>query len=97
MMWQDPIVAEVHQWREAHAARLNYDLGAMLKDIRQQRAQPGWPHLSSEKNQNSNHGTRYETSPTTKGARATPLPLWNPPSSCPRSKLRGVFRISYFA
>ena len=50
----------------------------------------------SVKNQNSNRGTRYETSPTTKGARATPLPLWNPPSSCPRSKLRGILRIKNF-
>ena len=54
-----------------------------------------WVLVSSDiiryENQNSNRGTRYETSPTTKGARATPLPLWNPPSSCPRSKLRGIF------
>jgi hypothetical protein len=48
-----------------------------------------------EKNQNSNRGTRYETSPTTKGARATPLLLWNPPPSCPRSKLRRIFSLKH--
>ncbi len=34
------------------------------------------------------------TSPTTKGARATPLPLWKPPLFCPRSKLRGILRFN---
>lgn len=39
-MWQDPIVGEVRQIREAHAAQFNYDLRAIylaLKEAEQKR------------------------------------------------------------
>jgi hypothetical protein len=32
-MWKDPIVEEVRNAREEHAARFNYDLKAIFKDI----------------------------------------------------------------
>ena len=35
-MWQDPIVEEVRQAREAYAARFNYDLQAMFRDLKEQ-------------------------------------------------------------
>ena len=35
-MWQDPIVEEVRQAREAYAARFNYDLQAMFHDLKEQ-------------------------------------------------------------
>jgi hypothetical protein len=35
-MWKDPIVAEVRQIRQAHAARFNYDLRAIVEDLKQQ-------------------------------------------------------------
>ena len=31
-MWQDPIVEEVRKIREAHAAKFNYDIKAIVKD-----------------------------------------------------------------
>jgi hypothetical protein len=35
-MWEDPIVAEVRQVREAHAAYFNNDLSAIYRDLKQQ-------------------------------------------------------------
>ena len=34
-MWTDPIVEELHRWREAHAARFQQDLHAIVEDLRQ--------------------------------------------------------------
>lgn len=33
-MWNDPIVAEVRKIREAHAAKFNYDLDAIYRDLK---------------------------------------------------------------
>jgi hypothetical protein len=38
-MWQDPIVAEVRQVREAHAARFDYDLQAIYRALKEQEDQ----------------------------------------------------------
>ncbi|MEM9804906.1 MAG: hypothetical protein AAF959_06475 [Cyanobacteria bacterium P01_D01_bin.56] len=38
-MWEDPIVAEVRQVREAYAATFDYDLQALFKDLKAQEAQ----------------------------------------------------------
>lgn len=35
-MWKDPIVEEVRQIRKEYAARFNYDLAAMCRDLRRQ-------------------------------------------------------------
>ena len=32
--WEDPIVAELHAVREAHAKKFNYDLDAIFKDFK---------------------------------------------------------------
>lgn len=37
-MWKDPIVEEVRGHREAHAAKFNYDLAAICRDLRRQQA-----------------------------------------------------------
>lgn len=37
----DPIVDEVRQIREAHAARFNYDLDAIFQDIKEQERKSG--------------------------------------------------------
>ena len=34
-MWQDPIIEELHKFREEHAARFNYDLDAIIKDLQE--------------------------------------------------------------
>lgn len=33
-MYQDPIVAAIHQYREEYARSLNYDLNAIFQDLR---------------------------------------------------------------
>ena len=35
-MWEDPIVNEVRKVRQAHAAKFNYDLGAIVEDLKKQ-------------------------------------------------------------
>lgn len=32
-MWEDPIVNELHQLREAHAVRFDYDIDAIFRDL----------------------------------------------------------------
>lgn len=39
-MWVDPIVEEVRRHREAHAAKFNFDLAAICRDLRQQPLAP---------------------------------------------------------
>lgn len=38
-MWKDPIVEEIRSHREAHAAKFEYDLAAICKDLRRQQAE----------------------------------------------------------
>jgi len=40
-MWKDPIVEEVRRIREAHAARFNYDLEAICRDLRKREQESG--------------------------------------------------------
>ena len=40
-MWNDPIVEEVRQAREAHAKKFNFDLQAIVADLKKQQAMGG--------------------------------------------------------
>ncbi len=40
-MWDDEILAEIHQIREKHAKELNYDVRAMCADWRRQQVEGG--------------------------------------------------------
>jgi hypothetical protein len=40
-MSEDPIVAEVRKIREAHAARFDYDLQAIFRDLKEQEEKSG--------------------------------------------------------
>jgi len=40
-MWEDPIVKEVRKVREAYAARFDYDLHAIYRDLKQQEKNSG--------------------------------------------------------
>jgi hypothetical protein len=42
-MKDDPIVAEVRKGRQEHAAKFNYDLDAIAKDIRSREGKDGEP------------------------------------------------------
>ncbi len=41
MTWSDPIVDEVRRARDAYAARFNYDLRAIFRDLKEQEKQSG--------------------------------------------------------
>ena len=34
-MWQDPIISELRKYREAHAAKYNYDLELIYKALKE--------------------------------------------------------------
>ncbi|AFZ58259.1 hypothetical protein H6G54_19790 [Anabaena cylindrica FACHB-243] len=35
-MWEDPIIQEIYQFREAHSSRFNNDLQAIYQDLKEQ-------------------------------------------------------------
>jgi hypothetical protein len=37
-MRKDPIVEEIHKFREAHARKFNYDIDAIFEDLRRKQA-----------------------------------------------------------
>jgi hypothetical protein len=41
MALKDPIVEEMRRIKEAHAARFNYDIGAMVKSLREEQKRSG--------------------------------------------------------
>ena len=41
MTWSDPIVDEVRRARDAYAARFNYDLRAIFRDLKEQEKRGG--------------------------------------------------------
>lgn len=45
-MWQDPIVAEVREIREAHAAQYNYDIRAIYAALKEAEEQSQRPKVS---------------------------------------------------
>jgi hypothetical protein len=40
-VWEDPIVEETRTARQEHAARFNYDLADICRDLKEQEAQGG--------------------------------------------------------
>jgi len=46
MTWQDLIVEEVRAIREAYAARFQYDLQAIYRDLKDQERQHEWQTVS---------------------------------------------------
>jgi hypothetical protein len=47
-MWKDPIVEEVRRVRNEHAARFNYDLKAIYRDLKEQERTSGRRHVRFE-------------------------------------------------
>ena len=45
-MFEDPIVAEIHQIRDEYARRFNYDLDAMFRDIQEKQSRSGRTYVS---------------------------------------------------
>ncbi len=48
-MDEDPIVAEVRKIREAYAAKFDYDIGAMLRDLRERYSKSGYQFVPAPK------------------------------------------------
>lgn len=46
MTWSDPIVDEVRRARDAYAARFNYDLRAIYRDLKEQEKRSGLKFVS---------------------------------------------------
>ena len=46
--WTDPIVDEVRRVRDAHAAKYNYDLRAIFRDLKAKEAASGRKYLRYE-------------------------------------------------
>ena len=52
-MWKDPIVEEVRKIRQQHAERFNFDLRAIVDDLRKQQEQSGRRYVRFEPRQPS--------------------------------------------
>ncbi len=51
--WTDPIVEEVRRVREAHAAKFNFDLRAIFRDLKAKEAASGRKYVNYERRQAS--------------------------------------------
>ena len=45
-MWEDPIVEEIHKFREEHAKKFNYNLEAIFKDLKEKEGKSGRKAIS---------------------------------------------------
>ncbi len=52
MIWSDPLVEEVRCARDAYAARFNYDLRAIVRDLKEQEKQGGRKLVSYARERN---------------------------------------------
>lgn len=50
MSWSDPIVDEVRRVRDAYAARFNYDLRAIFRDLKEKEKRSGRKVVSYAEN-----------------------------------------------
>lgn len=57
-MWKDPIVEEVRRIRQEHAKQFNYDLRAIVDDLRKQQEQTGRKYVRFEPRRPSETKTR---------------------------------------
>jgi hypothetical protein len=44
--WRDPIVEEIHRFREEYAKKFDYDLNRMFEDLRRRQEESGAPVVS---------------------------------------------------
>jgi hypothetical protein len=58
MTWSDPIVEEVRRSRDAYAARFNYDLRAIFRDLKEQEMRSGRKLISSDEIADSKQSLR---------------------------------------
>ncbi len=63
MAWQDPIVEEVRKARDAYAKQFNYDLDAMLRDLKAKERQSGRRVVSCPSKQATTHDQEVTVKP----------------------------------
>ena len=56
--WTDPVVEEIRQIRDAHAAKFNYDLRAIYQDLKAKEATSGRKYVNYEPRQVSDTVSR---------------------------------------
>ena len=78
MTWSDPIVDEVRRVRDAYAARFNYDLRAIYRDLKEQEQRSGRKVVSYAEG-----STRAESNRSQPPAGAAPVVCDNVPSQRP--------------
>ena len=54
-MWTDEIVQEIRKEREEHAARFNYDIEAIWRDLKEQERKSGRPVVSLQDQDREQH------------------------------------------
>jgi len=52
MLWKDSIIDEIHQIRETHAQKFNYDMWAIYKDLKTKEMKSEWKKVSRFKKPN---------------------------------------------
>jgi hypothetical protein len=72
----DPVVDEVRRIREAHAARFNYDLDAIFRDLKEREKKSGLVFVEGAARQASRTETSEQGQPAAIGAERL-----HPPSS----------------
>ena len=75
MTWSDPIVDEVRRARDAYAARFNYDLRAIYRDLKEQEKRSGRQVVSYADESNA---AEPKTSPATEHSDSTMLASYAP-------------------
>jgi hypothetical protein len=71
MTWSDPIVDEVRRSRDAYAARFNYDLRAIVRDLQEQEKRSGRKLASYAENAEPT-GAAISVSPSSMSPEAAP-------------------------
>jgi hypothetical protein len=80
MTWSDPIVDEVRRIRDAYAARFNYDLRAIYRDLKEQEKRSGRKLVSYAKDAAGSAPNRspQPTEPAATAADRLPSPQTGP-------------------
>ncbi len=76
MTWSDPIVDEVRRARDAYAARFNYDLQAIFRDLKEQEKRSGRQIVSyaeDDQQSESNNAIPPDTDKAVASRPATPV------------------------
>ena len=72
MTWSDPIVDEVRRARDAYAARFNYDLQAIFRDLKEQEKHSGRQIVSYAEDDQQSEANNAVPPDTDKAAASRP-------------------------